>query len=97
MSNDESFPSKFMVESPDQIAYGIASGGYEADDFVNVANTTYRICAPTGSNKSCSSIILWTKSAKDDDKPEWSKVVSNYVNLYNVYYFNIFADRRICL
>jgi hypothetical protein len=85
-----------MVESSEQIADGIASGGYKEGDFVNVADSTYRICAPTDDNKTPSSVILWTKSA-EDDKPEWSKVVCIFCLFNNVLYLNIFADWWICL
>lgn len=66
--------SKFMVESMQQIVEGIKSGGYKEEDFVNIADKTYRICAPTDSNKKTSSCILWTKSS-EHSKPEWSRVV----------------------
>jgi len=68
-----------MVESTQQIAAGIHYGGFEEGDFVNVADKTYRICAPSESNKAPSSVILWTKSTKDDKKPEWSKVVCIFI------------------
>ena len=68
-----------MVESQDQIAEGIQSGGFEENDFVNVANMTFRICAPSNTNKNTSSAILWTKS-HNNDKLEWSKVVHIYLH-----------------
>lgn len=75
-----------MVESPEQIVEGLESGEYMEDDFVNVADTTYRICAP--SNDKISSAIIWTKSGKDD-KPDWTKVVSIFYYFIEVHYFKI--------
>jgi hypothetical protein len=74
-----------MVESEEQIAHGIESGQFKSNDFVNVANETYRICAPTISNKNISSVILWTKSSKDD-KPDWSKVVCILRHFNKIHY-----------
>jgi hypothetical protein len=85
-----------MVESQQQIAVALAKGEYKEDDLVNVADSTYRICAPSDSNKKCSSVILWTKSGKDD-KPDWSKVVSSFCHFNNLQYINNFSDRWICL
>lgn len=85
-----------MVESQQQIAVALAKGEYKEDDLVNVADSTYRICAPSDSNKKCSYVILWTKSGKDD-KPDWSKVVSSFCHFNNLQYINNFSDRWICL
>jgi hypothetical protein len=74
-----------MVESEEQIAHGIESGQFKSNDFVNVANETYRICAPTISNKKISSVILWTKSSKDDE-PDWSKVVCILCHSNKIHY-----------
>jgi hypothetical protein len=88
--------SKFMVESPQQIIDGIESGGFKENDFVNIFDATYRICAPTASVKEMSSAILWTKLGKNDE-PEWSKVVSIFCHFNMRQSFNIFSDRWICL
>lgn len=77
----KSWEGKLMVESPKQIAESIRRGEFKEDHFVDISHMTHRICAPSDSNKTAMSAILWTKSDKDDDKPDWSKVVRTFCHL----------------
>jgi hypothetical protein len=71
----EQLLGKHMVESVEHGIEGVACGAFRSDEFINVSNKTYRICAPVGARK-MQACIFWTKSSSADISPSWAKVVS---------------------
>ncbi len=81
------FEKKRMAETSEIAQYAVESGvAQSSEDVIVLGDNVNRICAPsTQDDQKMWSIILWTKTTKDDYDPQPQKIVRLLLIIHNIW------------